>query len=80
MKGDDTDKANRDCAGTAHPKDPIEPETILFTLDQLSQTVEVMNKVINRLRGYVHQNMTAQRQGQLIFEQDSTNSGAGGLH
>ena len=34
---------------------PVDPETILFTLDQLGQTVEVMNKVITKLRGYVHQ-------------------------
>ena len=31
---------------------PVDPETILFTLDQLGQTVEVMNKVIARLRGW----------------------------
>lgn len=44
---------------------PVDPETILFTLDQLGQTVEVMNKVITRLRSYVMQNMAAQRQGEL---------------
>jgi hypothetical protein len=46
---------------------PVDPETILFTLDQLGQTVEVMNKVIARLRGYVHQNMAAQKQRELDF-------------
>ena len=50
---------------------PVDPETILFTLDQLGQTVEVMNKVIARLRGYVHQNMAAQKQRELDFGQAS---------
>jgi hypothetical protein len=61
-------------------KPPVDNETILFTLDQLSQTVEVMNKVINRLRGYVHQNMTAERQGELRFDRDSSQNGPAGLH
>jgi len=61
---------------------PVDPETILFTLDQLGQTVEVMNKVINRLRGYVHQNMAAQKQGQLDFGQTlpQGKAGSSGLH
>jgi len=60
---------------------PVDPETILFTLDQLGQTVEVMNKVINRLRGYVHQNIAAQKQGQLDFGQmPQTKVGPSGLH
>lgn len=46
---------------------PVDPETILFTLDQLGQTVEVMNKVIAKLRGYVHQNLAAQKQHELDF-------------
>lgn len=46
---------------------PVDPETILFTLDQLSQTVDVMNKVITKLRGYVHQNMAAEKQRELDF-------------
>jgi hypothetical protein len=61
---------------------PVDPETILFTLDQLGQTVEVMNKVIARLRGYVHQNMAAQRQGELDFGKSLPQSkvGSSGLH
>jgi hypothetical protein len=46
---------------------PVDPETILFTLDQLGQTVEVMNKVIAKLRGYVYQNVAAQKQHELDF-------------
>jgi hypothetical protein len=62
---------------------PVDPETILFTLDQLSQTVDVMNKVITRLRGYVTQNMTAQRQGELDLGaplQQPGKVGPSGLH
>lgn len=62
---------------------PVDPETILFTLDQLGQTVEVMNKVIARLRGYVHQNMAAQKQGELDFGNTNTQIGKigpNGLH
>lgn len=62
---------------------PVDPETILFTLDQLGQTVEVMNKVISRLRGYVMQNMAAQRQGELDFDkpaQQTGKVGPSGLH
>jgi len=60
---------------------PVDPETILFTLDQLGQTVEVMNKVINRLRGYVHQNMAAQKQGELDFgSQDGAKVRSSNLH
>lgn len=62
---------------------PVDPETILFTLDQLGQTVDVMNKVIVRLRGYVMQNMAAQRQGELDFGKSATQAGKvgpSGLH
>lgn len=62
---------------------PVDPETILFTLDQLGQTVDVMNKVITRLRGYVMQNMAAQRQGELdlgLPTQQSGKVGPSGLH
>lgn len=64
-------------------KAPVDPETILFTLDQLSQTVDVMNRVITKLRGYVEQNMEAERQRELDFDaQDSPRSklGSSGLH
>ncbi len=62
---------------------PVDPETILFTLDQLGQTVDVMNKVITRLRGYVTQNMAAQRQGELDFGKSASQPGKvgpSGLH
>ncbi|HET8711050.1 MAG TPA: hypothetical protein VFM32_06730 [Spongiibacteraceae bacterium] len=62
---------------------PVDPETILFTLDQLSQTVDVMNKVITRLRGYVMQNAAAQRQAELDFGKSAPQPGkmgSSGLH
>ncbi len=62
---------------------PVDPETILFTLDQLGQTVDVMNKVITRLRGYVMQNMAAQRQSEFDFGASNTQPGKvgpSGLH
>ena len=62
---------------------PVDPETVLFTLDQLGQTVDVMNKVITRLRGYVMQNMAAQRQGELDFGKSTAQPGKvgpSGLH
>lgn len=34
-------------------KKSINPETIKITLDQMGQTVEVMNSVINRLKVYL---------------------------
>jgi hypothetical protein len=63
-------------------KAPVDPETILFTLDQLSQTVDVMNRVITRLRGYVQQNMEAERQRELDFGQSEhrVKTSSSGLH
>ena len=34
---------------------PSESETILMALDQISQTIDVMTSVVNRLRNYVQQ-------------------------
>ncbi len=34
---------------------PSETETILMALDQISQTIDVMTSVVNRLRTYVRQ-------------------------
>jgi hypothetical protein len=35
-------------------KTEVDSETILLTLDQIGQTVEIMDKVVNRLRGYIN--------------------------
>ena len=63
-------------------KSPVDPETILFTLDQLTQTVDVMNRVITKLRGYVQQNMEAEKQRELDFGQQDIRIklGSSGLH
>ena len=34
---------------------PKETETILMALDQISQTIDVMTSVVNRLRNYVQE-------------------------
>jgi hypothetical protein len=39
---------------------PVDAETILLTLDQIGQTIDVMNKVVGRLRGYVNTHLTQQ--------------------
>ncbi|PLW67499.1 hypothetical protein [Pseudohalioglobus lutimaris] len=42
-------------------KKPSETETILMALDQVSQTIDVMTSVVNRLRIYVQeQEVTAE--------------------
>ena len=38
---------------------PTETETILMALDQVSQTIDVMTSVVNRLRNYVQQQEVA---------------------
>ncbi len=38
---------------------PSESETILMALDQISQTIDVMTSVVNRLRNYVQQQEVA---------------------
>ena len=38
---------------------PTETETILMALDQISQTLDVMTSVVNRLRNYVQQQEVA---------------------
>ncbi len=44
---------------------PTETETILMALDQISQTIDVMTSVVNRLRNYVQQQeVAAADQGQ----------------
>jgi hypothetical protein len=52
-------KAKSDKASTkVDAPTPVDAETILLTLDQIGQTIEVMNKVVGRLRGYVNTHLT----------------------
>ena len=39
-----------------------DPERTLITLDQLSQTIEVMTSVVNRLRQHLSQQITAKKE------------------
>ena len=34
-------------------KSPADTETILMTLDQIGQTIDIMTSVVGRLRGYI---------------------------
>jgi len=43
--------------------DPADREAILITLDQISQTIEVMNSLVRRLRSYVEAQEAAQDAG-----------------
>lgn len=41
-----------------------DPERTLLTLDQLSQTIEVMTNVVNRLRQHLSQQLRAKREAE----------------
>ncbi len=38
---------------TDNKNTPVDSETILITLDQIGQTIEIMTSVVGRLRGYI---------------------------
>jgi len=38
----------------------VDPETILMTLDQVSQTIDVLSNVVHRLQNYMHHYMDKQ--------------------
>jgi hypothetical protein len=40
-------------------KSPSDTETIMMALDQISQTIDVMNSVVGRLRNYMQQQQSA---------------------
>ena len=44
----------------------VDSETILMTLDQIGQTIDVMTSVVGRLRGYI----TEQADDDIACEQD----------
>lgn len=47
-----------------------DPERTLVTLDQLSQTIEVMTSVVNRLRRHLSDQIKAQLQSQLEAQEE----------
>lgn len=38
-------------------KSDVDSETILMTLDQIGQTIDIMTNVVGRLRGYITEQM-----------------------
>ncbi len=46
---------------------PIDPETVLVTLDQINQTIEVLSGVVGRLQRYVQTHLPQQPQSELPF-------------
>jgi len=47
-----------------------DPERTLVTLDQLSQTIEVMTSVVNRLRRHLSDQVKAQLESQIEAQED----------
>lgn len=44
-------------------KNQLDSETILMTLDQIGQTIDIMTNVVGRLRGYITEQLDVQEQG-----------------
>lgn len=61
-------------------KPPMDPETVLITLDQITQTIEVLTGVVGRLQRYVQTHLPQQPQNELPFSADSTTSNKKSLH
>jgi hypothetical protein len=47
-----------------------DPERTLLTLDQLSQTIEVMTNVVNRLRQHLSEQLKAQAEAQQLAQEE----------
>ena len=47
-----------------------DPERTLLTLDQLSQTIEVMTNVVNRLRQHLSEQLKAQAEAQQLAKEE----------
>ncbi len=41
-------------------KAQVDSETILMTLDQIGQTIDIMTNVVGRLRGYITEQVASQ--------------------
>jgi hypothetical protein len=62
-------------------KPVMDPETVLVTLDQINQTIEVLSSVVSRLQRYVQTHMPQQPQNELPFPtQNSTRTNKKSLH
>ena len=51
----------------SNKKPSMDPETVLVTLDQINQTIEVLSSVVGRLQRYVQTHMPQQPQSELPF-------------
>ena len=51
----------------SNKKPAMDPETVLVTLDQINQTIEVLSSVVGRLQRYVQTHMPQQPQNELPF-------------
>ena len=43
-------------------KADVDSETILMTLDQIGQTIDIMTNVVGRLRGYITEQVEADKE------------------
>ena len=62
-------------------KAEVDSETILMTLDQIGQTIDIMTNVVGRLRGYITEQIEHKPEGD--FERDQelvTHEGTQTLH
>jgi hypothetical protein len=53
----------------------IDPETILLTLDQVSQTIDVLSNVVRRLQNYMHHYID--KQGERVVQGELPLTGGG---
>lgn len=53
-----------------------DPERTLITLDQLSQTIEVMTSVVNRLRRHLSEQLKAKMAEQVELEKQTSKTGS----
>lgn len=53
-------------------KPSMDPETVLVTLEQINQTIEVLSSVVGRLQRYVQTHMPQQPQNELPFPAQNT--------
>lgn len=56
----------------------IDPETILLTLDQVSQTIDVLSNVVRRLQNHMHHYID--RQGERVQGELPLTGGGKGYH
>jgi len=53
----------------------VDPETILMTLDQVSQTIDVLSNVVRRLQNYMHHYVD--KQGERVTQGELPLTGGG---